>query len=321
MGILVIKLQEHRMCQRTVSNETLKHITVLEEAHNLLRNSQTTFGETGGGIASKSVEMISNAIAEMRTYGEGFIIVDQSPGLLDMAAIRNTNTKIIMRLPDEGDRQLVGKAAGLNDGQIAELAKLQRGVAAVYQNEWIEPVLCHIGKHERKETVVANEHKYASDSEPLSSQELERLNTCLIYPRRIDMPEESDFLHIVEKSSLQDSMKRDIFLMVRTPYSDRKNLYCRIAYDYFGMEDFFDANEVADGSDILQALQTYLSQSWIFEDLSDWDGLFSSQLLFAQMMIFERGERLRKIRAPQSVEEIGDLSRTALSLSALMGGR
>lgn len=181
--------------------------------------------------------------------------------------------------------------------------------------------MCHIGKHERKETVIADGYEYAPESEPLSSQELECLNTCLIYPRRIDMPEESDFLHIVEKSGLQYSMKRDIFLMARSSYSDRKNLYCRIAYDYFDMEDFFDANEVADGSDILQELQTYLSQSWIFEDLSDWDGLLSSQLLFAQMMVFERGERLRKLRTPRSVEEIGDLSRTALSLSALMGGR
>ena len=321
MGILVIKLQEHRMCQRTISNEALKHITVLEEAHNLLRNGQTTFGEMNGGIASKSVEMISNAIAEMRTYGEGFVIVDQSPGLLDMAAIRNTNTKIIMRLPDESDRQLVGKAACLNNGQIAELAKLQRGIAAVYQNEWIEPVLCHISKHERKETATVDGRKFVLESEPLSSQELECLNTCLIYPRRIDMPEESDFLYIVEKSSLQDSMKRDILLMARSPYSDRKNLYCRIAYDYFDMKDFFDTNDEAGGSDFLQALQTYLSKSWTFEDLSDWNGLFSSQLLFAQMMVFERGERLRKLRTPRSVEEICDLSRTALSLSALMRGR
>ena len=57
--------------------------------------------------------MISNAIAEMRTYGEGFIIADQAPGLLDMAAIRNTNTKVILRLPDQSDRELAGKAAGL----------------------------------------------------------------------------------------------------------------------------------------------------------------------------------------------------------------
>ena len=88
--------------------------------------------------------MLTSAIAEMRTYGEGFIVVDQAPGLLDMAAIRNTNTKIIMRLPDQVDRELVGRAANLNDDQIREIARLPRGVAAIYQNEWIEPVLCKV---------------------------------------------------------------------------------------------------------------------------------------------------------------------------------
>lgn len=97
------------------------------------------------------METLANAIAEMRTYGEGFIIADQSPGLLDMSVIRNTNTKIILRLPDEGDRELVGKAAGLNDDQIVELARLQCGVAAVYQNDWLQPVLCKVDKFEFKE--------------------------------------------------------------------------------------------------------------------------------------------------------------------------
>ena len=40
--------------------------------------------------------MISNSIKEMRTYGEGFIIIDQSPMAVDTAAIENTSTKIIM---------------------------------------------------------------------------------------------------------------------------------------------------------------------------------------------------------------------------------
>ena len=97
-------------------------------------------------MTGKSVEMLANSIAEMRTYGEGFIIVDQAPGLMDMSVIRNTNTKIIMRLPDQTDRDLVGKAANLNDDQIKELAKLPCGVAAVYQNEWIQPILCKVEK-------------------------------------------------------------------------------------------------------------------------------------------------------------------------------
>lgn len=149
MGMLVLKLQEYRMTSGCM-NSLLNHITVLEEAHNLLKRTSTEQPVEGGNLLGKSVEMISNAIAEMRTYGEGFIIADQAPGLLDMAAIRNTNTKIILRLPDQGDRELVGKAANLNDDQINELAKLPCGVAAIYQNEWVQPVLCKVERFEHK---------------------------------------------------------------------------------------------------------------------------------------------------------------------------
>jgi len=148
MGMVVLKLQEHRMTDGGGLNSGLRHLTMLEEAHNLLRRTSTEQPVEGGNLLGKSVEMIANAIAEMRTYGEGFIIADQAPGLLDMAAIRNTNTKIIMRLPDLTDRELVGRAANLDDDQITELAKLPCGVAAIYQDEWVQPVLCKVDKVE-----------------------------------------------------------------------------------------------------------------------------------------------------------------------------
>ncbi|WP_313638302.1 ATP-binding protein [Paenibacillus sp.] len=143
MGMLVMRLQEHRMHQGGM-NMPLKHVTVLEEAHHLLKRTSGEQSMEGANLQGKSVEMLANAIAEMRTLGEGFIIADQSPGLLDAAAIRNTNTKIILQTPDMNDRQLVGRAANLNDEQIMELAKLSTGVAAVYQNNWLEPVLCSL---------------------------------------------------------------------------------------------------------------------------------------------------------------------------------
>lgn len=146
MGLIVLKLQEYRLACKKTMNISLKHITVLEEAHNLLKRTSTEQPVEGGNLLGKSVEMLANAIAEMRTYGEGFIIVDQAPGLLDLSVIRNTNTKIIMRLPEYEDRQLVGRAANLDDEQIVELAKLPCGVGAVYQNEWIQPVLCKVDK-------------------------------------------------------------------------------------------------------------------------------------------------------------------------------
>ena len=147
MGLLVLKLQEHRM-QSSKPNEKLHHVTILEEAHNLLKRTSAEQPADGANMLGKSVEMLANSIAEMRTYGEGFIIADQSPGLLDMSVIRNTNTKIILRLPDFSDRELVGKAAGLDDDQIVELGRLEKGVAAITQSGWLEPVLCKVDKYE-----------------------------------------------------------------------------------------------------------------------------------------------------------------------------
>jgi hypothetical protein len=152
MGVLVLKLQEWRMSQGIAANSSLRHITVLEEAHNLLRRSSAGQSIEGGNLAGKSVEMLANAIAEMRTYGEGFVIADQAPGLLDPAAIRNTNTKIVMRLPDGEDRELAGGAEALTEAQTKELARLPRGVAAVYQNNWIEAVLCKVAKARTRQT-------------------------------------------------------------------------------------------------------------------------------------------------------------------------
>ena len=168
MGLLVLKLQEYRMTSGNM-NAPLRHVTVLEEAHNLLRRTNTEQSQESGNLQGKSVEMLTNSIAEMRTYGEGFIIADQAPALLDMAVIRNTNTKIIMRLPDQDDRKLVGKAANLNDDQITELAKLPCGVAAVYQNEWVEPVLCKVEKFEKEGNY---KYKKPSDSQNLEKQDL-----------------------------------------------------------------------------------------------------------------------------------------------------
>ena len=145
MGLLVMKLNEYRMVSGRI-NSPLKHITVLEEAHNLLKRTSINQSSDNSNLIGKSVELLSNSIAEMRTYGEGFIIADQSPGLLDLSVIRNTNTKIILRLPDRQDRELVGFSASLNENQISELAKLKKGVAAVYQNNWVEPILVQINK-------------------------------------------------------------------------------------------------------------------------------------------------------------------------------
>lgn len=151
MGVLIMKLNEYRKSQRKENpklalNSQLRHVTVLEEAHNLLKRTSKDQNQEGANMIGKSVEMISNSIKEMRTYGEGFIIIDQSPMAVDSSAIENTSTKIIMNTPAKDACEELGSALSLNDEQTRELSRLNVGVAAVFQKGWLSPVLMKVDK-------------------------------------------------------------------------------------------------------------------------------------------------------------------------------
>lgn len=151
MGVLIMKLNEYRKSQRKSNkqlalNSRLQHVTVLEEAHNLLKRTSKDQNQEGANMVGKSVEMISNSIKEMRTYGEGFIIIDQSPMAVDSSAIENTATKIIMNTPAKDACEELGSALSLNETQTSELSRLNVGVAAVFQKGWLSPVLMKVDK-------------------------------------------------------------------------------------------------------------------------------------------------------------------------------
>lgn len=143
MGLLILGLTEWRMSgNEDEMDQDLHHVTILEEAHCILPRVSKQQSQEGANVVGKSVEMIASAIAEMRTYGESFIIVDQSPSAVDEAAIRNTNTKIIMNLPDGNDREIAGKSIALTkEAQILEIARLSTGEAIVWQRGWSEAIM------------------------------------------------------------------------------------------------------------------------------------------------------------------------------------
>lgn len=148
MGVLIMRLGEYRQSVRKAGKDNrdsqLKHVTVLEEAHNILKRTNTSQNQDSSNIVGKSVEMISNSIKEMRTYGEGFIIIDQSPMAVDTSAIENTSTKIIMNTPAKDACEELSSALSLNDEQARELSRLGTGVAATFQKGWLTPVLMKV---------------------------------------------------------------------------------------------------------------------------------------------------------------------------------
>lgn len=173
MGILVIRLTEYRLAKAEGANSELRHITVLEEAHNLLKRSD----QHSSKLTAKAVGMICNSIAEMRTFGEGFIIVDQSPGAVDIAAIKNTNTKIIMKLPDKNDAETIGAAFGLNKYQILEIPRLRTGDAIVMQSNWLTAVLTLISRYPSSEEAK----EYEDYSQPVSREDMRRIHGIIVY--------------------------------------------------------------------------------------------------------------------------------------------
>lgn len=150
MGILVVRLREYRSGTGRPQNQALHHVMVLEEAHNIFQRNTQNNVEGGQSISGKSVQMLSQCIAEMRGYGQGIFIVDQSPSEIDISSIRNTATKIVMRQPEAADQKAMAESLSLSVEQTAELSRLPERVALVYQTGWVEPVMVRINNSREK---------------------------------------------------------------------------------------------------------------------------------------------------------------------------
>jgi hypothetical protein len=129
---VVTLLREHREKHPSVGN--LGHVTVLEEAHNILPDVKPSAISEGGGAdtQARAVQNLCNMLAEIRAYGEAMIIADQSPLRLARDAMRNTNIQIAHQLRDAGDREAVANAMIMDERQRNHLGLLEPGAAAVF---------------------------------------------------------------------------------------------------------------------------------------------------------------------------------------------
>jgi hypothetical protein len=145
--------------QGQTQHDHLKHLMVLEEAHHLLKKTSTTQSQESSNPQGQAVEFFANALAEMRAYGQGFIIADQSVSALDVAVLRNTNTKIVFRAPFEEDRQAISGALVLDEKQQDALARLESHTAIVKQNNWLEAIQCHIDVSKTRQNLMEPDTK------------------------------------------------------------------------------------------------------------------------------------------------------------------
>ncbi|MCK9895072.1 ATP-binding protein [Frankia sp. AgB32] len=138
MGAILIRLTEHLRMRGPRGD--LDHLTVIEEAHRLLRRLEPG----AAGPASHAVEMFAALLAEVRAYGEGIIIAEQIPSKLIPDVIKNTAVKIMHRLPAKDDRDAVGATMNLDDRQSRHVVSLIRGQAAVTTDGMDNPILLRV---------------------------------------------------------------------------------------------------------------------------------------------------------------------------------
>lgn len=138
MSLLMLSLYEFRISAYNYDDEyrqkaqgnKLLHLTVVEEAHNVL--ARPAFDNTGVGNPQQVVaDLFGNMLSEIRSYGEGLMLVDQVPTRLIDDAIRNTNYKIAHRLSAKDDVDVMAAALGLRVDQQSLIPLLQQGQAII----------------------------------------------------------------------------------------------------------------------------------------------------------------------------------------------
>jgi hypothetical protein len=153
ISLLLARLYEHRIVQakqcKTHGGRTpaLQHLTVIEEAHRLLRHVPIESHPDVANVRGKAVETFSNMLAEVRAYGEGVIVAEQIPSKLALDVVKNTNLKILHRVVAEDDRFLVGSTMNLDKAQNRFVVTLNTGQSAVFAEGDDAPFFVYVDEH------------------------------------------------------------------------------------------------------------------------------------------------------------------------------
>lgn len=181
MGAILIQLTEHLRARadrdgEDTASRPLEHLTVIEEAHRLLRRAEPGTA----GPAAHAVEMFASLLAEVRAYGEGLIIAEQIPSKLTEDVIKNTAVKIVHRLPAADDREAVGATMNVDKPQSRFLVTLVRGEAAVFTDGMDRPLLVRVANGTEAERTAAR--AFAPVTELIGSRSPTCDAACLAQP-------------------------------------------------------------------------------------------------------------------------------------------
>ncbi|MEY8574743.1 DUF87 domain-containing protein [Oscillospiraceae bacterium 21-37] len=116
----------------------LKNVILLEEAHVLL-DADTNAGQGDANPSAIAQGLVKRMLAEIRSYGVGIVIADQSPRKVGTDVVALTDMKMVFRLVESEDKQIIGDSTNMSDTQIQRMSKLKPGEAFLFFNKLDEP--------------------------------------------------------------------------------------------------------------------------------------------------------------------------------------
>ena len=120
---------------------TLKHMTILEEAHRIIPKDIATKNlEITDSVSQHSNELVANMLAEIRGFGESIVISEQSSKKIINDAITNTSTKIIKKINDGEDIERLGESLSLSPFERKFLPYLNKEEMLVFVSGVNQPV-------------------------------------------------------------------------------------------------------------------------------------------------------------------------------------
>ena len=121
-----------------VGEGDLKNVILLEEAHVLL-DADTNAGQGEANPSAIAQGLVKRMLAEIRSYGVGLIIADQSPRKVTTDVVALTDMKVAFRLVEASDKQIIADSTNMNEVQMQRLSKLKPGEAFLFFNRLDEP--------------------------------------------------------------------------------------------------------------------------------------------------------------------------------------
>lgn len=121
-----------------VGEGNLKNVILLEEAHVLL-DADTNAGQGDANPSAIAQGLVKRMLAEIRSYGVGLIIADQSPRKVTTDVVALTDIKVAFRLVEASDKQILAESIDMEETQVSRLTKLKPGEAFFFFNKLETP--------------------------------------------------------------------------------------------------------------------------------------------------------------------------------------